>query len=304
MNSTAAIPTEPGVYDKVDFETYQQIKAVNVSSLKPWLISPKYARWREIHPLNSDAARLGQAIHSYILDDDFHDRYATLDDQALIEDILADRPEIKNVRNTKDYKDAYARWEELNRHKTILKWNDMQTVLAAKHAFFSHPESEGVNIGREQSEVTIIWLDSELKCLCKMRADLFNPSSGRILDLKTIAKRPTVRVIERQVIDYAYHMQYAFYVRGILESDLHHAPTMRFCFLQTTDEMDVTWADPDESMLERGWRDVKRALACMIESNGRGVYRGVHPDAVLITMPSWVFDDEIIDDGTEVVDAE
>lgn len=293
------------MYDRVDFTTYQQIEAVNVSSLKPWLISPKHAIWRERNPLDSDAARLGQAVHAYIFDDDFHDRYASLDDQALIEDILAARPDIKNVRNTKDYKEAYARWEDLNRHKTILKWDEMTTVIRAKAAFFNHPESKTVNLDVEQSEVTLIWHDPELKCLCKARLDLFDPVSGRVLDLKTIAKRPTVRVIERQVIDYGYHMQHAFYLRAVRACKLHQAPTLRFVFVQTTDEMDVTWADPVEDMLEQGWRDCVRAFERMSEANSTDHYPGVHPDPVQISLPAWAFDvDNIIDDGTEVVDGD
>lgn len=302
----SSIPTEPGVYENVSFETYQAIDAVNVSSLKPWLISPRYARWRENNPPDTDSLKLGRAVHAYLFEHDtFHNRYASLDDTALIEEVLAKRPDLKVVRSSKEYKESFARWEEMNLHKTILKWDEMQKVIASRRAFFDHPESKTVNLDTEKAELTIVWFDRELGVLCKMRLDLFDPRSGRGLDLKSLAKRPTVRVVERQIIDYGYHMQHAFYLRGIRAMDLHQAPTLRFVFLQLGDEFDVTWADPTEDMLTQGWLDVVRAFDAMVRAKKTGQYPGVHPDPVQVSLPAWAFDaDNIIDDGTEVIDAE
>lgn len=291
------------MYENLSFETYQRIEAVNVSSLKPWLVSPRYARYRERNPLESDALVLGRAVHAYLFEPStFHDSYASLDDTALIEDILAERPDLKNVRASKDYKEAFARWSELNKHKTILKHEQMQLVTQARKAVFDHPESKTINLDTEDAELSVVWLDPVLG-LCKLRLDLFNRDSGRGLDAKTISKRPTVRVIEKQVIDYCYHMQLAFYLRGIRLSGLHQAPTLRLLFIQMGEEFDVTWADPLEDMIEQGWSDCVRAYEAMQESHAMNRYPGVHPDPVQISLPAWAFDrTEIIDDGVEVVD--
>lgn len=297
--------TTPGIYKRLSFETYKQIEAVNASSLKPWLISPRYAKWREENPLDTAATMLGQAIHSFLLDDDFHEQYATLDDTQLIEEILSQRPDLKNVRNSKDYKDALKTFESLNKHKTILKWSDMETIRKVKRAISEHPETKSMNLGIEDTELTLVWHDDELKCLCKARLDVYDRVSGRAVDLKTMNKRPTFRAIERQVIDYAYHIQYAWYIRGMRACGLSKAPTLRFLFAQTSDEFDVAWADPDENMLDQGLRDAKDALARMKVSISTRQYPGVHPDPVQISLPDWaLIDHEIIDDGTEVVDDE
>lgn len=305
-NSTAQTgqaPTTPGVYPGLSFDDYLQIPAVNASSLKPWLISPKYAKWREANPVETDSTMLGQAIHSYTLDDDFHEKYAALDDTQLIEEILEKRPDLKTVRNSKDYKDAVKNFADLNKHKTILKWDQMQTVVNSKRAIVGHPPVTAMHIDEDDAELTLVWQEQELGTLCKARLDCFNKQTGRITDLKTMAKRPTVRAVERQVIDYAYHIQYAWYMRGVRALHLHQAPWLRFIFVQTCDEFDVTVADPDEAMLDQGWRDAKRALAEMQHAQAIGEYRGVHPDPVSISLPDWAFDDtEIIDDGTEVAE--
>jgi len=300
--STTSSAPPPSIFHDLTFDEYKQIKAINASSLKPWLISARHAKFREANPLDTDSIKIGRAVHSYLLDDDFHDQYACLDDTELIQQILAQRPELKNVRASKEYKTKYAEWSQLNEHKTLLKKDEMDTVAKSRRAIYDHPESSSMNLDTELREVTLVWDDPQVGGLCKARLDLYNHKTGRIVDIKTTAKRPTVRAVERQIIDYAYHVQYAWYMRAVRMCRLSDAPTMRFVFVQLADEFDVTWADPDESMLDQGWHDAMRAVERMRACEAEGKYPGVHPDPVQVSLPAWVFDDtEIIDDGTEVI---
>lgn len=292
------------MYENLTFDEYVAIDAINASTLKPWLISPRYARFREQNPQETDAMILGRAVHSYLLDDDFHDQYASLDDTALIQEILNERPTLKNVRNCKEYKEAHARWVEVNQGKTILKPDQYATVIRAKNALYSHKLSRSLDIENKQREVSLVWHDPDLDALCKARLDLFDPRSGLIDDIKTIAKRPTARVIEKQCIEHAYHIQYAWYMRGVRQLDLHQAPTLRFIFIQTCDEFDVTFADPLEDMLDQGWADARLAFEARRHAIDADLYPGIHPDPVQISLPAWAFDEHLIDDGVTEVEHE
>lgn len=67
--------------------------------------------------------------------------------------------------------------------------------------------------GRENSELSIVWIDPRFKLLCKARLDLLIPDES-IWDLKTTSER-TPEKFRKTAIDRGYHAKAAWYQYGM-----------------------------------------------------------------------------------------
>lgn len=285
-NASATHPdrplTAPGIYKNLSYEAYQRIDAVNASSLKPWLISPRYAKWKEANPTDTEATKMGSAFHSFILDDDYHERFASLDDTSIVEEVLRLRPELVNVRNSKEYKAKYAEWAKLNEHKTLLKATEHETMMGCRRAFREHAETSRLNLSC--TELSLVWLDLEFNCLCKARIDIFDEAEKELADLKLFAKRPTVRNIEYEIDDRGYAMQCAWYRRGVIALGMAKDPKVTLAFIQNTEEFDAAVVEVDSIMLEAGMHDAKRALALKQQHEANNKFPGVCPRRTQVSL--------------------
>ncbi len=172
---------------------YDEIKALNWSSLKYLAVSPLEYRYRVDHPApRKTAFLLGGAIHCRTLEPDvFASRYAVC--------------EIRRDERTHAYQD----W--LAEHVGIvpLKPDEMDRVIGAAEAVHAHRVAAEILRGCRHEE-PLTWTDPETGLSCKGRVDAIGPY---VADLK-MTRDPAPRAFGRAAASYLYHGQLAYYHHG------------------------------------------------------------------------------------------
>lgn len=174
---------------------YSTIKALNWSSLKHILRSPKYFRWRVDHPEPRKLAfLLGGAIHAKVLEPDtFDSRYAL----CLVR---------RDGRT-----EAYQEWMCEHPGAEPLNAKEMEVVLGAAAAVRDHREARELLDGCRHEE-PLVWDDPDTGLACKGRLDAIN--SELVIDLK-MARNIAEREFAAAAARYGYHAQLAgFYHAG------------------------------------------------------------------------------------------
>lgn len=216
---TDRIVPEVGIHQDVSFEEYLKWDAINQSSLKVALQSPrKYKFGKPIE--ETDAMRLGTLVHVTQLEPTkVHERYAVLppfekgmfdDDGQWIDEpcTKADGKKSSEPRRTAMYRDRVDWWMRGKEGVEIVgrEWFESADGMVrsmAEDALCRDCLVEGTK------EVSIVW--ECMGFLCKARIDNWQPKR-RICDLKSTA----------DIFDFAwslkkwgYHIQAAFYLDGI-----------------------------------------------------------------------------------------
>jgi exodeoxyribonuclease VIII len=248
---------------------YERVGGINWSTLKLVATSPLLARYRAEHPAEDSAHyRLGRAIHCLILEpQQWSSRYAIYSDSA--------------QRRGK----AWDAWCEANPGIDALTPAEGEAVARAARAVREHREaSRLVDGGR--AEVLCEWTDPTHAVQCKGRLDYLKP--GRVVDVKTTSK-PDRRSIERDIWNYCYHGQLAWYHDGAINAGLlpPDADRPALVVTQTVEPYDcLAFVLGDEAM-ERG-RDLYRSLlTTWCECSAARVWPGMAPDLLTLEPPPW-----------------
>lgn len=173
---------------------YDDIRALNFSTLKHLHVSPLFYRYRIENPEpRKDFYIIGLAIHCWVLEPDkFDERYAVCDIT-------------RNERNA-DYKE----WIDEHYGMTALRPHEMETAKRAGDAVLAHSEARRALKGCRHEE-PLVWTDPDTGIRCKGRVDAISPV--RIADLKS-----TQDIAARKFYDQAakllYHGQQSMYHTG------------------------------------------------------------------------------------------
>lgn len=279
-SETACELVTPGVYDRLDFDTYRAINAVNQSSLKVILSqSPKhYVASRE---RQTSALAFGSAFHAAILTpEDFEASYyvAVLDPK-------------KPKMNTKAGK---ARMVELNNEadgRHIIYADEMDMIQTVKRNIQGHEKAASL-VDTPFRELTLVWVDPKTRILCKARLDLFVQAEGGVIilpDLKTCrdARREP---FYQSIRTYGYDFQAAFYRRAVASHFKTDPALIHFAFIavEKTAPFDLNVWVPDEQMMNLADADVERALEILRDCIERDEWPGYSQslDAVMIGHPN------------------
>lgn len=185
-----------GIVHNLPFEEYQQISALNQSTLKRWFSStPKSNDGYK----NLQALRFGSAGHCLLLEPElFPERYARAPDG------MRQRGKIGKIR--------WLEFAEQNPGKIMLQANEWERLQNIQTVFEIHPQIQKL-WSKGNSEVSLFWQDSEFGLDCKARMDWYDPDSGVIVDLKFtnhIGKADTQKPLQ----DF-YAVQATWYIRGV-----------------------------------------------------------------------------------------
>lgn len=202
----AETPAPPLIIHGLTENLYRAYPAVNVSSLKPLIESPRKYRWAKDHPKAITAAMIfGTCVHAILLEPD---RLANL---------VVTRPE------------QWADW----RTKAAKEWRDGQTALVASaeeleemracaDSVQADPKA-GWILSHAQREVAVFRRHERTGLLLKARLDLpFLDLEERIAvaDIKKVQSvQPSL--FAKAVGNFYYHLQGAFYVDMIGASDFY-----------------------------------------------------------------------------------
>jgi hypothetical protein len=267
---------------------YGDVDAVNPSSLKVMLKSPKHYR----HGLESvrretKAMREGTLAHLAVLQPD------------LFRQSVVIRPDGLDGR-TKDGKE----WLAAHSHLTVITVPEWEQVQGMAQAVNNHPVAMRY-MTPGAVEQPIYWIDPETGIRCKGRPDLVT-DSGFLVDLKTAADL-TPRKFIAQACDLGYLFSMAAYHDG-LELLGHKASETVLVCVEKSAPYDVAVWQLDGEPLEMGREQYRAALRDLAECRASGEWPGRFPELRQFEVPGWAYpeveraiddDDFGMDEGEE-----
>jgi exodeoxyribonuclease VIII len=261
---------EPGIYEGMSFDDYCQIDAINNSSLKVMKEkSPKhYKYYVECGREETDAMRIGSALHTRILEPDaFDSRYIVIPDVD---------------RRTKAGKEVYQEAESDGR--TIVKQSEMEMMEAIVENL--RQKNVASLLGGVKLETCIVWTDEDTGLLCKARMDFWRQAFNYIGDLKsTVDACP--EHFSREVIRYLYHQQAAFYVDGMKTLTLSE-PRFYLIPVEKSPPYDSAAYELDDDALRAGRLSYKASLKTIKSCQESGVWPGYcHKGVAPLYLPDW-----------------
>lgn len=197
---------EPGRYPNIKNEEYHKLPAIGSTNLRAairsWKHFEKSMNGEQEHKNEFD---IGTAIHLALLEPEECKRR------------VVEAPNCK--RGTKEWNDFSASCPP---DAILLKTNDasgvsfsdikkIQESMAEREALRNEPF-----LSNGEAEVTFIWRDELTGLLCKCRPDWIR-NDGMIIDVKSVpdGKAATPDSFGRELIDFRYHVQAAFYLEGV-----------------------------------------------------------------------------------------
>ena len=241
-------------------EDYRAIDAMNSSTLKHGLHSMlRLKRVIDGHwKLESDAAKIGTAIHVLVLEkDDFDHRYCELPAFELSEDNKTDKGKPSKSKATGYYKAAVNEFMQQRPGIEILSAGQMGVVqkagrVAAQHAVMKQLLDEFDT----QTEVILLGEIEGVKCKAKL--DLVNLRLNQLFDLKTCSDA-SKDGFGRQIVKFNYGFQLAFY-RELYRQNYDREPHVNILAVETSRDYDRVNFSIPERLLDAGYRRVCETL--------------------------------------------
>lgn len=265
-------PTAIACRERITFDQYRAIDAVNWSSLKHLQRSPLHYRHVKDHGDGESTSRMmGRALHALVLQPD--------------EDLIT-------VFDGTRRGAAWEAFKAANVGKTIVKPDELRLVEAQADAVLSHEIAASLfRGGGITTETPIVWTDEATGLRCKGLPDA--AGRGFVADLKG---GPALPEFERLAFRMGYHLQIAFYRRGIAALT-GEAPDCFVVAVESTAPHDVGVYAVSQTLLALADRDLSAMLAtlknCMDEDRWPGRYPGMVP----MDAPGWMLDEIEIPDG-------
>jgi hypothetical protein len=235
--------TTPNILRLHDAE-YNAIKAMNASGLKKFSVSPMhYKHWLDTKDSvdeSGDSLRFGRALHCLCLEGDeaFFNKFAVT-------------PVVD--RRTKEGKLAWQNFIDTNGGKDFVTAEEFSNAQQMADRFRSNPYvkelfsagviTEGVLLGEING------------AQFKGRFDLYCPSAGIMLDIKTISKQATYRNIRRAIYDYDYMRQEAVYM-SLANSGNIKVNKFVFSFMEKDCPHGIAHVSNDPSMMHNVYSEL------------------------------------------------
>lgn len=245
---------------------YENVPAVNWSSLKHLAVSPLLYKWRLEHP-QPDSATLvvGAAIHCALLEPGkFDSRYAVFDGR----------------RAGKEWD----KWQDDHPGVKSLKPDEMERVTRSAEAVRAHRIARHLLEGCRAEEPTT-WVDPDTGLKCKGRIDAIAP--GFVLDLKS-ARDVEPKWFRRAAADYLYHGQLAFYHDGATVARKIPGDAEPYIIAAQSDEpFDVATFQLAPDTLGAGRALYRSLLRRLVECQEADFWPGTAPDLEMLDLPPW-----------------
>ena len=200
---------EFGIYTDIDEVDYHSSPGISKHNLDLINKSPATYRYKLVAPKDDDENKafiFGGAVHAYVLEQHkFNNHYA--------------------VANFLDMRTKAAKqFKEENADKRVLTMKDMATVAAIEQAIRQH-DVASILLDKDSgiAEASAYWCDDNKFLwkdekptyrLCRCRPDFINTAHNVVIDLKTTLCAG-LSLFTRDVVNYRYHVQAAFYVDGL-----------------------------------------------------------------------------------------
>lgn len=300
---------------------YEEIDALNWSTLKHLHVSPRMLRWRADHPRPDTAALLrGRAIHcalfepdrwplAYIAQPAFGDmrrnstkaeRARWLASLANDETVVAQPYFDSRKKGSKAEKAVWVGSQPpgttilvgdedaarlLPAGVTVLPADEHALVVRCVEAIRAHPVAARMIRGGRVEEV-VTWTDPTTGIACKARMDWISPRG--VLDVKS-TRHGTLRQIAADFAQFLYHGQLAWYHDGAIRAGVipRDAELPQTIIVQTTEPFDVVPAHLGALDLDRGRQLYRSLLRRYVECQAAELWPGIAPDLIRLDLPSW-----------------
>lgn len=263
-----------GIHKGLTRREYESIEAVNQSILKHFAKTPAHAREYMIHPPEpTDAMNFGSALHCALLE------------PKRFETAYVVPP--KFDRRTKEGKDGWAQWENENRGKEILGFDEMEAIKTMAANCYNDPVAKSLLTSPGSNEVAVVWTDKKSGLRCKALLDRVTSCVGYtvVVDIKS-ARDASELEFGRAVFRLGYHVQAAFYLEGLRVL----APSDRRFFFVAVEKVPpycVALYELDDEAIRQGRALVRRYLDTYAECMATGVWPGYPSGVSPLSLPSW-----------------
>lgn len=254
----------------LSFKSYQEIEAINISSLKEMRRSPAHFKAKLEEPAKETTELLlGSLIHGLILQP-----------TKLLKEYL---PVVKADRRTKvgkaliDETEARAQAEGLK----IVPIEIFNEAEAVANAAKIHPYYPSLACLKADTELTLTWEQDGVAC--KGRLDHY--LDGVITDIKT-TKDASPHAFARAIYTYGYHNQAAWYLRGALENGLEVHDYIIFAIEKDPPYCAATYRLSQQS-LDLATAENETWLAQYQICKERNNWYGYSPEIEEISIPQW-----------------
>lgn len=275
---------------------YEDIDALNWSTLKEISVSPAWMRHLADHPeerKDKPSYRRGRVIHCATLEpDELHKRYVVEPDFAqLARDKFGDL----KTRDAREYRDNLAdEWySDVSPEAEKITQEEMDTAIRCAEAIHSHPVAAEY-LKDAVFESTVQWKSNGVKC--KGRVDA---AARRIVDLKS-TRHFDLRSVMFDAVKYNYHTQLAWYhdgafLNGMVEANnlpvmiaVAQSPQTSFVDVAVVDM--ANYRDTFEAGRAHYTRNLLLYKGCLMEDRWPGMAHGVVPWEI----PDWKKEKQVI----------
>jgi len=151
-------------------------------------------------------------------------------------------------------------------------------------------------LGTTHNEVTAIWQEGD--ALCRARFDRLCVDPGTYADIwdwKT-ADDVSDHAIARSVAEYSYHIQAAFYLRGLaaVMPEMRGRMSFVFVFVEKSPPYSVRRIVLSATALAQGARDARMAIALWQRATATNDWPAYNTDTTEIDLSNWAQDDDVI----------
>lgn len=223
---------------QIPFAEYVTLDALNASTLKAFRDSALAgAAYCEKGLRTTAAMRLGRALHEY------------MDDEAAFRDNAVTVKGLRPGSGVEKFEAAEA--EHPDRIVLAETWADDIAGMVA--SIKRHPKASKLLALPTEREATVVWDDPDIGVRCKMRIDRLYPGVGCV-DWKTCSDFSKAG-IGRAIANFAYHMQAAWYIRGMHIGLGIEQPDFGFVFVDSSYPYEVAVVDLPPETIEQGWAE-------------------------------------------------
>lgn len=255
-----------------------------LSRSRLWLLhdSPQKFKYAIEHPEEpTPAFRLGAAFHKLALEPE------TFDEEYI--------PYPGYDRRTKEGKQMYAEFLEEAHGRTILTYDEMETIMGMVKSLMANPTAKKL-VENGQKEQSFFWTNARTNLELKCRPDIFLTGNGPdlIVDLKSTTSSET-KNFTNECIRYGYDVQSSFYIEGLKTVYPDAEFTFMFIAVEKNPPYAVNVMEMDPEVVKYGQERFEALLVqyqeCRASGNWYG-YNGADGEINRIELPKWAIMDE------------
>jgi len=255
-------------------EDYFAIDAVNASTLKS-MVNPEKRQYRESHPVQSDALRIGTDFHALVLCNK---------EPADSENVAISPFDSFRTNESRSWKA-----EQIKAGKDILKAAEVESYTRDLYGMAEAVYLLGdfvTELNASSKECVILW-DKTVggtAIKCKAKLDLFNPRSDFVYDLKTCAD---LAKFDGDVFKYGYYISAAWYLEAAQETGAD-ARRFRFAVAGKDKPYQSALRECDAMQLAQGKKEIVSLLDTYIECKDSDVWPSPYSQqSEFINAPYW-----------------